>query len=64
MKIKGIILLFLGVCGAGFVGIFNIISGKPVNDIAGPKSILGFIVSGLFLLAGAPLLFKKTKTRN
>jgi hypothetical protein len=64
MKIKGIILLVLGVCGVIFVCIFDVLTGKPVNDVTGPKSILGFVVSGIFLFIGVYLLSKKTKQKT
>ncbi|MFC1667488.1 hypothetical protein ACFL0P_06495 [Candidatus Omnitrophota bacterium] len=61
MKKKSIILIVLGVLGALFVYTFDTISGKPVNDITGPKSILAFVVCGLFIIGGIRFLLKKPK---
>jgi len=61
MKVKGILLIVLGILGAIFVCTFDIIVGKPVNDITGPKSISALIISGLFIVAGIRLLLKSPK---
>lgn len=67
MKIKGVILIILGVLGTVFICTIDIIMGKPVNDISGPKSITGLIISGLFIIIGLALILKglkKNKMRN
>ncbi len=56
MKIKGIILIILGVLSTVFICTIDKIMGKPVNDITGPKSIAGLIVSGLFIIIGIALI--------
>ena len=61
MKAKGIILILLGVLGAIFVCTFDIIVGKPVNDITGPTSISALIICGLFIIAGICSLLKNLK---
>jgi hypothetical protein len=52
VKTKGIALIVLGILGAIFVCTFDIIVGKPVNDISGPKSIFALIVCGILIIAG------------
>ena len=59
MRKKAIILIALGVLGAIFISTFDIIMGKPVNDLTGPKSIIGFIICGIFILKGVLALFSK-----
>ena len=61
MKKKGIILITLGVLGAIFILLFDIILGKPVYDISGPKSKAGFVISGLLIIIGFSLLKKQGK---
>jgi uncharacterized membrane-anchored protein len=62
MKAKGIILIALGILGAIFVCTFDIIVGKPVNDISGPKSISALIFCGILIILGIRFLLKrKTK---
>ncbi|MBL7130718.1 MAG: hypothetical protein ISS45_04875 [Candidatus Omnitrophica bacterium] len=61
MKIKGKILIALGILGAIFVCTFDIIVGKPVNDITGPKSITALVICGLFIVVGFRLLVNKSK---
>ncbi|MBM3252912.1 MAG: hypothetical protein FJZ16_01505 [Candidatus Omnitrophica bacterium] len=63
MKIKGIILIVLGILGVIFVCTIDIIMGKPVNDISGPKSIAGLIVSGLFVIIGIFFILKGLKKK-
>jgi len=58
MRRKGAILIVLGVAGAVFVCTYDIIAGKPVNDISGPKSILGLVICGIFIIAGIHFLKK------
>ena len=58
-KIKGAVLVLLGIAGVIFVSTFDIIMKKPVNNVCGPKSIAGFIISGIFILTGIRLLTKK-----
>ncbi|MCX5705496.1 MAG: hypothetical protein NTZ92_05530 [Candidatus Omnitrophica bacterium] len=59
MKAKAIVLLALGVLGAIFVCTFDILTGKPVNDISGPKSILALVFCVILVLLGVRLLLKK-----
>lgn len=61
MKRKGIILIVLGILGAIFVCTFDLITGKPVNDITGPKSIFALIICGLFIITGIRFLLKGPK---
>jgi hypothetical protein len=61
MKAKGFILIALGVLGAVFVCTFDILAGKPVNDITGPKSIIALIFCGILMIIGVRLLLKKGK---
>ncbi|MFH0790891.1 MAG: hypothetical protein V2A64_04590 [Candidatus Omnitrophota bacterium] len=63
MKKNGIVLIILGVLGAIFVCTFDIIMGKPVNDISGPKSTPALIFCGILIIAGIRLLLK-TKGRR
>lgn len=63
MKKNGIVLIILGVLGAIFVCTFDIIMGKPVNDISGPKSTPALILCGILILAGIRFLLK-TKGRR
>lgn len=58
-KVKGIILVLLGIAGLLLVCTIDIIMKKPVNDITGPKSLLGFIISGVLIVAGVKVLAKK-----
>ncbi len=52
MRRRGILLISIGILGAIFVSAFDLIVGKPINDITGPKSISAFIVCGLFIIKG------------
>ncbi len=61
MKIKGIILIVLGVLGGIFVLTFDIIMGKAVNDITGPKSIFAFAICGVLIIAGVYFRLKKSR---
>ncbi len=61
MKTKGIILILLGVLVGIFVCTFDIIVGKAVNDITGPKSISALLISGLFIIVGVHFLLKKSR---
>jgi hypothetical protein len=61
MKSKGIILIILGLLGAVFVCSFDILMGKPVNDISGPKSISALIFCGLLIIVGINFLVKSAK---
>jgi len=63
MKIKGIALIVLGILGAIFVCTFDIIMGKPVNDISGPKSISALVFCGLLVIAGVNFISRKSPTR-
>jgi hypothetical protein len=58
MRKKGIFLTISGILGIVFVCTFDIIAGKPVNDITGPKSISALIVFGITLLFGLIQLFR------
>lgn len=62
MKTKAMVLIVLGILGIIFVATFDIITAKPVNDITGPKSIAGFIISGVLIAAGVYFLLKKPKS--
>jgi len=62
MKKKGIILVVLGILGAIFVSTFDIIAGKPVNDISGPKSITALIICGILILMGIRFWLKGRKS--
>ena len=64
MKAKGIIVIMLGVLGAIFVCTFDIIVGKPVNDITGPNSILALIICGIFIITGIRYLLKGSKNNE
>ena len=59
MKARAVVLLALGVLGAIFVCTFDILTGKPVNDITGPKSIAALIFCGILVIFGVRLLLKK-----
>lgn len=61
MKIKGLILILVGVLGAIFVCTFDIIMKKPVNDITGPISISALVICALFIITGIKFIFKKPK---
>lgn len=61
MKAKGIILIVLGILGIIFVCSFDIIVGKPVNDITGPKSISALVICGIFIIIGIGFLLKGPK---
>lgn len=63
MKIKGVILVVLGILGAIFVCTFDIIMRKPVNDISGPKSISALVFCGLLAMTGAVLISRKSPSR-
>lgn len=59
-KTKGALFIVLGIAGAVFVSIFDIIAGKPENMI-GPKSIGALVICGLLIIRGAAFLLKKPK---
>jgi len=61
MKARGVILIALGILGGIFVCIFDIISGKPINDITGPKSISALIICAVLIIYGFRLCLKKQK---
>ncbi len=61
MKVKAILLILLGVLGAVFVCTLDIIMGKPVNDISGPKSISVIVICALLIIAGIYFLLGKKK---
>ena len=56
---NGIVLLIIGVIGIVFVCTFDIIMGKPVNDITGPKSITGLVISAIFIILGIKNLIRE-----
>ena len=59
IKNKAIAFMAAGIIGAIFILRYDVIMGKPVNDITGPRSIAGLIVCGLFILQGIIYLKKK-----
>ncbi|MFC1658913.1 hypothetical protein ACFL1D_05980 [Candidatus Omnitrophota bacterium] len=60
MKLKrGAVLILAGLAGCIFVSVFDILVGKPVNDITGPKSISALLVCGFLIILGIRLLLKK-----
>ena len=59
VKIQGAILLLLGIVGAIFVFTYDILAGKPVNDISGPKSIAVLIICAVFIVMGVRFLLKR-----
>ena len=59
MKKKGIILIVLGVLGGILVCTFDIIVGKPVNDITGPRSISALAICALFIILGVRSLSRR-----
>lgn len=59
MRKKGIVLIALGILGGVFVSTFDIIMGKPTNDITGPTSITALAICGIFIIAGIRALLKK-----
>lgn len=61
MKLKGKILCVLGVLGVIFICAYDVILGKPVNDITGPKSISALVLCAIFLVIGIRFLRKKSK---
>jgi len=61
MKKKGIILIALGILGTIFVCTFDILMGKPVNDISGPKSISALIFCGILIIMGFCFILKGAK---
>jgi len=52
MRKKSLILIALGVLGVIFVCSIDVIMGKPVNDITGPKSIVVLIISVISIVSG------------
>ena len=64
MKIKGVILIVLGILGAIFISIYDIITGKSVNDLSGPKSIFGLISCGIIVVLGIISLARKNKKKT
>lgn len=61
MKAKGLVLILVGFAAGIFVCTFDIIVGKPVNDITGPKSLLALFVCLFLIVTGTTLLLKKPK---
>jgi hypothetical protein len=60
-KLRGLVLILLGLLAAAFVCTYDIIVGKPVNDITGPKSISALIFCGLMIIAGIYLLIRASR---
>ena len=58
MKRKAVTLIMLGIVGAIFVCMYDVIVGKPVWDISGPKSISVLVICGLFIIMGIRFLLK------
>lgn len=52
LKINGYIYVVAGLLGILFVLSFDIMMGKPVNDISGPKSISALVLCCIFVIAG------------
>lgn len=63
MKKKGAILIALGVLGGIFILTFDIIAGKLVNDISGPKSISALAACAIFIITGVIFLLKNSKNK-
>ncbi|MBU1006809.1 MAG: hypothetical protein KKH08_04370 [Candidatus Omnitrophica bacterium] len=59
MKKNGKNLITLGVLGVIGILLFDIVLRKPVYNISGPKSITGFIICGILIIAGLIFLKKK-----
>ncbi|MBM3249516.1 MAG: hypothetical protein FJZ09_01545 [Candidatus Omnitrophica bacterium] len=57
MKRKGLLLVILGVIGALYVYFFDLLMGKPMNDVTGPKSVVAFVICGILVLAGLRIAF-------
>ena len=64
MKKKGILLIVFGILGVIFVSTFDIIMGKPVNDVSGPKSISALIFCGILIIMGIRFILKGAKKIN
>lgn len=60
-KIQGIVLLVVGVLGSVLVGTFDLLAGKGINDLTGPKSILGLAVSAIFVVSGVRFILMQPK---
>jgi len=60
IKTKGVILIVLGIAGAIFVSMFDIIAGKPKN-IIGPRSIIAFLVCAFLITQGVISFLKKPR---
>ena len=58
---KAITLITLGIVGAIFVCMYDIVIGKPVWGISGPKSISALVICGLFIIVGIRFLLKSLK---
>ncbi len=56
MRLKGIVLIVIAFFGVIFISTFDIVMGKPVNDISGPKSIISLMICLLFLIKGIVLV--------
>lgn len=60
MKKKALLLIIFGVVGVIFILNFDVIMGKSVNDVTGPKSFFGFFISFLAIFEGIKMLIVKT----
>ncbi|MBN3038524.1 MAG: hypothetical protein JW869_03805 [Candidatus Omnitrophica bacterium] len=61
VRLQGIVLLLTGVFGAVFVGTYDILMQKPVNDITGPKSITAIVICALFIVMGVKFILRESK---
>lgn len=64
MKNKGWILITIGVLGVVFILSFDMIMGKPANDISGPKSIIALVVFVFVIIGGIRVLLKGLKNKD
>ncbi|MBP7088726.1 MAG: hypothetical protein KBB01_05445 [Candidatus Omnitrophica bacterium] len=64
MKKKGVILIILGIVGITFICLVDVFMGKPVNDVTGPKSIIGLVICGIFVISGIYILQKSSSKNN
>lgn len=63
MKVKGIILVVIGLIGIVFVCSFDKLAGKSVNDITGPRSISTLILCAGIIFFGIRLLLRSKKMK-
>ena len=60
-KIQGIVLLVVGVLGSVLVGTFDLLVGKGINDLSGPKSIAALAVFAIFVASGVRFILMQPK---